>query len=70
MSLHRRLDKPEADAVPELIVDAELDRLMLHTEQCERLMCEAIRRERPEAVAHYNRLAAAACAACLDLLTR
>ena len=61
---------PEAaDAVPELIVDAEIRYLMLRTEQCERLMHEAIRRGDADAVQRYRRFAGAACAACLDLLT-
>ena len=64
-----KMPTPEHNAIEDLITDAELDRLMLHTEQCERLMCEAIRRGRPGAVRKYKRLTASACAACLDLLT-
>lgn len=61
---------PDAtDAIPELVEDAELDRLMRHAERCERLMCNAVRRGDTDAVQRYNCMAAAACAACLDLLT-
>ena len=57
------------NAPPNLVIDAEIRRLIQRAEQCERLMCKAIHRGQPDVVQRYNRLAAAACAACLELLT-
>ena len=60
---------PEADAVPKLVEDAKLDRLMLRTEQCERLMLHSLNKGDHIRAARYRRLCAEATRHCLDLLT-
>lgn len=56
-------------AISDLVIDAEMRRLMIQADQSERLMGHAFRQGRIKAACRYHRYASAACTALIDLLT-
>ena len=69
MSTPQRTDSATRDTVGNLIVDAEIRRLMQCATQAEMLMERALQAGNPIQSARYHRLCEAACAACTELLT-